>query len=108
MTFTFNTHIPSDAQLVVCIYQLLGHRLQCFLKNPLFSLFPIEKPKVTNFDLAVKYVKVTPGSSFEQVMMGRSPKCYIPSFMEIGPPFPERKIFERFLPYMGVAAIFVM
>ena len=40
--------------------------------------------------------------------MGRSPQCYIPSFMEIGPPVPEKKIFERFLPYIGVAAILVM
>ena len=27
-------------------------------------------------------------------------QCYIPSFVEIGPPVPE-KIFEGFLPYMG-------
>ena len=40
-------------------------------------------------------------------MMGWSPQCYIPSFMEISPPVPE-KIFEGFLPYMGVAAILVM
>ena len=32
----------------------------------------------------------------------------IPSFMEIGPPVSEKKIFERFLPYMGMAAILVM
>ena len=29
-------------------------------------------------------------------------------FMEIGLPVPEKKIFEGFLPYMGVAAILVM
>ena len=28
--------------------------------------------------------------------------------MEIGPPVPEKKIFEGFLPYMGVVAILVM
>ena len=28
--------------------------------------------------------------------------------MEIGPPVPEKKIFEGFLPYMGVTAILVM
>ena len=28
--------------------------------------------------------------------------------MEISPPIPEKKIFEGFLPYMGVAAILVM
>ena len=41
-------------------------------------------------------------------MMGRSPRCYIPSFMKIGPPVLERKIFEGFLSYMGMVAILVM
>ena len=41
-------------------------------------------------------------------MMGWSPQYYIPSFLEIGPPVPEKKIFEGFLPYMGMAAILVM
>ena len=27
------------------------------------------------------------------------------SFVEIGPPVPEQKIFEGFLPYMGVVTI---
>ena len=40
--------------------------------------------------------------------MSSSHRCYIPSFVEIGPPVPEKKIFEGFLPYMGVAAILVM
>ena len=38
-------------------------------------------------------------------MIGWSLGCYIPSFMEIGPPVPEKKIFEGFLPYMSVVAI---
>ena len=29
-------------------------------------------------------------------MMGWSPGCYIPSFVEIGLPVPEKKIFEGF------------
>ena len=41
-------------------------------------------------------------------MMGWSPRCYIPSFVEIGPSVPEKKIFKGFLPYMGMAAILVM
>ena len=41
-------------------------------------------------------------------MMGWSPQYYIPSFVEIGPRVPEKKIFEGILPYMGVAAILVM
>ena len=39
--------------------------------------------------------------------MGRSTQCYIPSIVEIGPPVPEKKIFEGFLPYMGMVAILV-
>ena len=76
-------------------------------KSTVFS-FSYRKAYVTKFDLAVKKVKVTPGSSFEQTMMGRSPQCYIPSFVKIGPPVLEKKIFEGLLPYMGVAAILVM
>ena len=40
-------------------------------------------------------------------MMGPSPQCYIPCFVEIGPLVPE-KIFEGFLPYIGVSAVLVM
>ena len=29
-------------------------------------------------------------------MMGWSPRCYIPSFVKIGPPVLEKKIFEGF------------
>ena len=76
-------------------------------KSTVFT-FSYRKALVTKFDLAVKSVKVTPGSSFEQTMMGWSPRCYIPSFVKIGLPFLEKKIFEGFLLYMGVAAILVM
>ena len=41
-------------------------------------------------------------------MMGWSPQWYIPCFVEIGQPVLEKKIFEGFLPYMGVVAILVM
>ena len=41
-------------------------------------------------------------------MMGWSPRCYIPSFVEIGLPVPEKKIFKGFLPYVDMAAILVM
>ena len=41
-------------------------------------------------------------------MIGRSPLCYIQSFVEIGPPVLVKKIFEGFLPYMDMVAILVM
>ena len=40
-------------------------------------------------------------------MMGTSPQCYVTIFAEIGSLVPEKKIFEGFLPYMGMAAILV-
>ena len=75
-----------------------------FWKTHCFPSF-LQKTYVTKFDLAVKLVKVTPWSSFEQTMMDRSPKCYMPSFVEIGPPVPGKK--NDILPYMGMAAILV-
>ena len=41
-------------------------------------------------------------------MIGRKPRCYVPSFVEIGPPVLEKKIFEGVLPYMVMAAILVI
>ena len=40
-------------------------------------------------------------------MSGWSPQCYIPSFVEISLPVPE-KIFEGFSPHIGVVVILVM
>ena len=42
----------------------------------------------------IKSVKVTPGSSFVQTMMGWSPWCHMPSLVKIGLPVLEKKIFE--------------
>ena len=41
-------------------------------------------------------------------MMGWSPGCYITSYVEICLQVPEKKIFEGFLPYMGMVAILDM
>ena len=41
-------------------------------KSTVFT-FSYRKAYVTKFDLAIKWVKVTPGSSFEQFIMGWSP-----------------------------------
>ena len=40
---TFDIHRGLCTHLVDCIYQFRHHRLQKFLKNPLFYLFPIQK-----------------------------------------------------------------
>ena len=56
---------------------------------------------MNKFDLAVKKVKVTPGSPFEQTMIGWSLGYYIPSFVEIGPPVTEENIFEEFCTTYG-------
>ena len=37
-----------------------------------------------------------------------NPQCYVPSVVEIGPPVPEKKIFEVFLQYMDMTAILVI
>ena len=62
-------------------------------KSTVFT-FSYRKAYVTKFDLAVEQVKVTPGSSIEQFMIGWSLRCYIPSFVKISPPVLEKKIFE--------------
>ena len=41
-------------------------------------------------------------------MMNWSPGCFIPSFVQIDPPVPEKNIFEGFLPYMGEVVILAM
>ena len=51
VTLTFNTHTASYIHLDVSFYQVSGHWLQKFLKNPLLSLFRIEKQKLPNLTL---------------------------------------------------------
>ena len=63
-------------------------------QTAMFSFFEM---LVSNVDLAVKKVKVNPGSSFARTIMDWSPRCYKSSFVEIIPLVPE-KIFEKFLP----------
>ena len=108
MTLIYINHIPSSTPLVVCICHFSGLRLQYFKKKSIVFTFSHVKAYVSKIDLAVKYVKVISGSSFAQLLMGWSPRCYIPSFVEIGPPVLEKNIFEWFLPYMGMVAILVM
>ena len=82
--------------LIRCLLLLTFRSLAAIVseKSTVFT-FPTEKPKLLNLT-AVKQVKVSPGSSFEQTMISWSPQCYIPSFVENGPPVPDVKIFEGF------------
>ena len=49
----------------------------------------------SKFDLTMKKVKVNPRSSFEQILLGPSPQCCIPSPKVIGPLVPEKKGFHH-------------
>ena len=49
-----------------------------------------------------------PPMGFAVAQLGCSLHMYMPSFVEIGPVVLEKKIFEGFIPYMDMAAIFVM
>ena len=62
-------------------------------KNPIVFTFSYRIALISPCPLKVK---ANPGSSFEQTMMGRGPQCYIPSFVEIGRPVPEKKILKGF------------
>ena len=48
MTLIFDFHKGSCTHLVNCIYQLSHHRLQLFMKIPLFYRFPIHKHEGPN------------------------------------------------------------
>ena len=50
--------------------------------------------QMTKFDLATKQVKVNLGSLFKLTMIDPNPQYYIPSFREIGPPVPEKKLLN--------------
>ena len=100
MTLTLNPHIPLSTHLVNCMSQSAK-----ISKN--FTVFTFSYRKVQVPKFAVKYVNVNPRSTFEQIIMGWSLRCCTPSFVEIGQIVLE-KIFEGFLPYMGVAAVLVV
>ena len=75
-----------------------------------FPYCHLQVSQVTEFELGVKWVKVNPDTSSEQITMGHSSQCHIHSFKAIIPLVPEKKIFEveDYLPYMVMAAILVM
>ena len=100
-----HTFIYSISSLHLAVF--MSQAAMVFKKSIVFT-FSHVNTYVSKIGLAIKYVKVIPGPSFAQTMMGWSPQCYISSFVEIGPLALEKKIFEWFLPYMGVAAILVM
>ena len=99
MTLTFKTHKPLLTRLSATII----FKVTIVFENYTVSLFPIEKPKLQNLTLSQN----RPRSSFEYTLMGPSPRCYVPSFVEMGPLVPEKN-FAGVLPCMGMAAILVM
>ena len=46
-------------------------------EKPIVFTFSYREAQVTKFDLAAKYVKVNLGLSFEQTMLGWTPRCYM-------------------------------
>ena len=94
---------------ISCLY-LPTFRSQASIVSEKSTVFTFSRriAYVSKFDLVVEYVKVAPGSSFILTIMGRSSRCYIQSFVNIGPSVLEKKIFKGVLPYMGMAAILVM
>ena len=99
MTLTLINYISSLTPLHVATFK---SQAAIVSKISIVFAFPHVKAYVSKIDLAVKYVKVILGSSFEQTMMGWSPRWYLPNLVEISLPVLEKKIFEEFLPYMGV------
>ena len=66
------------------------------------TVFPFSYKKNLNYNAPDNNATV-----LWQTVTDRSPRCYIPSFVETGPPVLE-KIIEGFLLYMGIGAILVM
>ena len=104
MTLTFSTHISSYIQLDVCSYLLSGRWLQYFLKNPLFSLFPIEKPKLPNLTLPYNKSRSLQGHHYGGL---QSPILHT-KFRGNRPAGSGEEDCELFLPYRGVAPNMVM
>ena len=71
MTLTFHTFINS----ISCLH-LPTFKSQAAIVSEKYDNFNFSyrDALVTKFDLAIKKVKINPGSSFEQTMMGWSPR----------------------------------
>ena len=75
MTLTIDIHIGSCTHLDNCIYQLWCHRLQYFLKYPLFYLFPIQKHKGQNWTLLYSKSRSTQGHNLNKLGSTRAPNA---------------------------------
>ena len=100
MTLTFDFHIGSWYHLVNSIYQLWYHRLQYFLKNPLFYLFSHTK---------VYGIKKGQGQPrviiWTNLVVLEQPMLHTNFHRPFGS---NEEDFLRFLPYIGMTAILVM
>ena len=82
--------------LIGCLFLPTFRSLAALSEKSTAFTFAYRNAYVSKFVLGLNYVLVNPGSSFVQTIMGWSPRCYIPSFVEIGPPVPEEKIYKGF------------
>ena len=78
-----------------------------FLKINCFHFFPCKSLSRHNWP-TVKWVKVNLGSPLEQTVKGLSTWCYQLRIKFIDLRVLDKKVFEWFLPYIGMAAVLVM
>ena len=89
------------------MYELWHHRLQYFLKYPLFYLFPYKSIR-DQIWYCRKIVQGQPRVIIWTNLVVFEHPMLTTKFKVIYLLVPEKKIFFRFLPYMGMATILVM
>ena len=89
MTLTFHTFLSSISCLHLPTFRWLA-------ANPLFSLFPTEKPKLPNLTLPLNRSRSTQGHHLNKLWWAGVPDATYQVSWEIGQPVMEKKIFEGF------------
>ena len=89
---TLITHNPSFNHLV---YIIISKSKDAIIsKESIIVTFSNIKHEVAKFDLAVNYVNINTGLTFEQNIMSLNLLCFIPIFIEIDTLVPGNKIFK--------------
>ena len=99
MIFIFDIHLGSCPRLVNCIYQFWYHRLQQFLKYPLFYLFPIQKHKGPNLTLPWNISKSTQSHHLNKLGRTQEPSAAFQLSMSSAVWFQRRRFFKIFTIY---------